>query len=465
MTIRTRLIVVASLAVAVAVALASLAAFLVVRHELYHSIDGNIAHVAKTMGKRLERLGHVPTHRPPAALPGGRIEELIQPGGHVLPLASGDPRLRVSSVFPGGPLRPDRLVYNDTMAGGSPYRVVALSVKDFGTLVVGAPLVDVEQQLHDVELLLGAVALAGILVAATLGWVVSRTALTPLVRLSRSVEEVAKTGDLARRIGGNNRDEIGRLGTTFDGLLAALEQSRDSQRRLVEDTAHELRTPLTSLRTNSEVLRSTPDIGEEDRIQILDDVVSQVEELTVLLGDLVETTRAEEPEIIPHEVRLDSLVKDALDAVGPRSRAAGVHFDVHLEPSVVRAVPLTARAITNLLDNATKWSPPGGSVEVSCRNGSVTVRDHGPGIEETELSKVFDRFYRSPSARSFPGSGLGLAIVRQAAESAGGQVTAQNAPGGGAILRFELPLVPMPPKNRGGGQSPSGGSRTLWDYD
>jgi two-component system sensor histidine kinase MprB len=223
-------------------------------------------------------------------------------------------------------------------------------------------------------------------------------------------------------------------------MLAALEASIREQRQLVADASHELRTPLTSVRTNIEVLGRDEDLPAHDRGQLIDEVVSQLEELTVLVADLVELARGKEETEAMEEVRLDLLVSDAVERA--QRRSPQTHFVARVEPSLVTGVPARLdRAISNLLDNATKWNVDGQPVEVTVARGEVTVRDHGPGISQSDLPHVFDRFYRAPSARGLPGSGLGLAIVRQVAESHGGRVEAETVDGGGARLSLQLPTT------------------------
>jgi two-component system, OmpR family, sensor histidine kinase MprB len=225
-------------------------------------------------------------------------------------------------------------------------------------------------------------------------------------------------------------------------MLEALEGSVRAQRRLVADASHELRTPLTSLRTNIEVLAQGNGLAPPARRRLLADVVAQLEELSVLVGDLVDLAREQEPDLTAEDVRLDLLVEDAVARA--RRHAPHVRFEVRTEPALVRATAARLdRALANLLDNAAKWSPSGSVVEVrSSADGEVEVRDHGPGIAESDLPFVFDRFYRAPAARGLPGSGLGLAIVRQVAETHGGTVRVENAEGG-ARLVLHVPAVPV----------------------
>jgi two-component system sensor histidine kinase MprB len=245
-------------------------------------------------------------------------------------------------------------------------------------------------------------------------------------------EEVTATRDLTRRIDVQNEDELGRLASAFNEMLVALDASVKAQRRLVADASHELRTPLSSLRTNIEVLAGGKKLPPGERQKLLADVTGQVEELSTLVGDLVEIDRERPAEV--EDVRLDELVRHAVARA--KVRAPKVLFRTQLDESLVRGAPAQLeRAVSNLLDNAAKWSS---SVDVAVSDHEVTVRDHGPGISEEDLPHVFDRFYRATNARNLPGSGLGLAIVRHVAQTHGGEATAENAPDGGAVFRFRL---------------------------
>jgi two-component system sensor histidine kinase MprB len=224
-------------------------------------------------------------------------------------------------------------------------------------------------------------------------------------------------------------------------MLAALDTSREQQRELIRDASHELQTPLTSLRTNVEVLASRPGMPETERRRLLADVSQQVAELTALMDNLVELARdTDTPTEETTEIDLDRLVTDAVDRA--RLRAPDVSIELDLEPTRVEGRRhQLERAIVNVLDNACKWSPPGGQVDVRLRNGTITVRDHGAGIDPEDLPRVFDSFYRAPAARAMPGSGLGLAIVRRVVEAHGGNVALEPAPGGGTIARVHLPAA------------------------
>jgi two-component system sensor histidine kinase MprB len=258
--------------------------------------------------------------------------------------------------------------------------------------------------------------------------------------LTRAAERIAATHDLRSRVGEGRDDELGRLATSFDVMLDALESSVGAQRALVADASHELRTPLASIRTNLEVLELDEGMPLAERRRILADVVSELAEMTHLIEELVELARGEQHALEMHRVRLDLVVQDAVSASA--RRAPAIRFDARLDPTVVLgSEQALTRAVANLLDNASKWSPDGAAVDVAVANGEVTVRDRGPGVDDADRPHVFDRFYRSAAARTLPGSGLGLAIVRQIAEAHGGSASVEAAPGGGSVFRLRFPVL------------------------
>jgi two-component system sensor histidine kinase MprB len=333
--------------------------------------------------------------------------------------------------------------FSDQTIAGTPVRVLAVPAAGGGVLQVALPLTGVDSTLSHLELVLALVCLGGIALATALGLLVSRAALVPVRRLMGATERVARTQDLGHRIEAGEQDELGRLAASFNTMLAALERSRLAQRQLVSDASHELRTPLTSAQANLDALAMGERLGARERARVVAAAQAQLQELTVLVGDLVDLSKTEIEEIEVEDVRLDLAVAGALERARLHAPACRLRLDA--EPCLVRAAPARLdRAISNLLDNACKWNAPtAGPIEVRVRDGCLEVRDHGPGIAAEDLPRVFDRFYRSPEARARPGSGLGLAIVRQTAEAHGGSVHAANDPSGGACLTLELPPLEM----------------------
>jgi two-component system sensor histidine kinase MprB len=339
----------------------------------------------------------------------------------------------------------------DRTVRGTHLRVLTLGIGPRGAVLVALPLTQVDHELSHILLILLIVGVAGIALAALLGALVARTALTPIARFTRRTEQLtdgrrlAGSLDLSDRLEDGGRDELARLAASFNATLDALARSVEAQRHLIADASHELRTPIASLRANIQTLQDAERLEPEDRDSLRRDIVEELDELTALVSDVVELARGASGEVAAEDVRLDQIVADAVERTRRRRE---LRFQVDLEPTVVRGAPdRINRAVSNLLDNARKWTPPDGLVEVDLRDGVLTVRDHGPGFAETDLPHVFERFYRADAARQLPGSGLGLAIVRQAAEAHGGHVTAANAPGGGALLlvSFGVPVSVSPP--------------------
>jgi len=439
-TLRSRLTLAAAAAVAVAAVLAAAIAFLVVRHELRAQVDESLERRAAELASlALGGIDVGPLFEPPPLADVGTLVQLVDRSGAVLFAQTEGVDLPVSEdarqVASGGRSRS----FEDLEVAGTDLRVLTVGIGGGLAVQLARPLEEVDRTLRRAGFFLLGVALGSVGLAAALGYLVSRTALRPVRRLSEAVEHVTGTGDLTRRLDlGGGEDELSRLAARFDDMLGTLESLLGSQRRLVADASHELRTPLTSLRTNIEVLARNEALPPADRERLLADVTGQLEELTALVDDVVELARGAEAPLVEEDVRLDLLVERAVERA--RLHAPRARFELELEETLVRGAPdRLDRAVANLLDNAVKWSPDGGVVEVAVRDSAVTVRDHGPGIDPDDLPHVFDRFYRAPAARGTPGSGLGLAIVRQIADSHGGTAVAELPEGGGALLRLTLP--------------------------
>lgn len=323
-----------------------------------------------------------------------------------------------------------------TDAGG--VRMLSVEAPRY-TLQVARSLEENERVLHDLRnrtiLLVIVVAVA----AAGFGWLIATTVTRPLVRLTRAATDVERSRRLDVDVPVGGKDEVGRLGDAFNGMLTALAASRDDQRRLVEDAGHELRTPLTSVRTNLAVLRRHPDLDPETRERVLADLHTETEELVGLVEEVVALARGVTDGAPPEQIELGPL---AVAVAARAERRHGRPVTVTADESVVEAPPpALERAISNLIDNAAKFDPTGGPIEVVVADGALTVLDRGPGIPPGDEARIFDRFYRADGARALPGSGLGLSIVREVAVSNGGDVAASARPGGGAVVGFNLPPV------------------------
>jgi two-component system, OmpR family, sensor histidine kinase MprB len=445
MTFRSRLILAAAVAVAIAVAAASAVVYFIVRDELRGQVDSGLRerwtkiaeHAIQPSFQPGPFLLHIP---PPEYGSAGGVPQLVfssgqsyQEHGSVnfkLPVDASALHVAAGQAGP---------YFREANVGGQHFRIYTGQITNGVALQLARPLTETDHALRRLKLWLLVVALGGIAIATGLGVAVARAALAPVRRLTQTTEHVTETRDLGSRIDAQGSDELSRLAASFNTMLAALEESNVAQRQLVQDASHELRTPLTSLRTNMEVLAREGDLlAPDERQQLVRDVNEQLAEMSALVAELMELARGAQHQQEPEDVRLDLLVEGAIDRA--RRRRDGIEFDAALTPTTVHGVPASIeRAVGNLLDNAVKWSPDGGTVEVAVHDGRVIVRDHGPGIGEGDLPHVFDRFYRSPDARGTPGSGLGLAIVRQVAQAHGGDVHAERAEGGGA--RVELALA------------------------
>ena len=331
--------------------------------------------------------------------------------------------------------------YRDATLDGVRALVLTTPLAPGLAVQLAVPLNTVDTEVATVGATLALLSAIGIGLAALAGWAVARGGLAPVARLAAVAEQVTETGDPARRVEVDRADELGRLAASFNTMLGALDRSLADQRQLVSDASHELRTPLTSLRINAELLAADPGLSEAERQQVLGRVVAQIAELGQLVGNVTELARGESVARAHEDVRLEEVGAAALAAA--RRDWPRTVFAARLQPcEIVGSEQRLQVAIRNLLDNAAKFGPPGGTVEVALAAGELTVRDHGPGIPPDDLPHVFDRFYRAPLARGVPGSGLGLSIVRQVADSHGGTVQAEPAPGGGALLRLRLPARP-----------------------
>ena len=446
MSFRARLALVAAAAVALAIVTASLVIYFVVGEQLLAPIDDSLQTTAAQLRTTpVHDFAHFGT---PAGELGGAtvLPQGVDAEGKVYlppdPAPGFDSTPRASVKLPVS----DEVIavargqrgrfFSDAHVRGTHFRVLTMPVRG-GALRVARSLTEVDNSLGHIKNLLILIAGGGIAIAAALGLAVSRAALAPVRRLTTATENVTKTGDLSDRIEVGGRDELSRLAGSFNAMLGALEESSRAQRQLVADASHELRTPLTSLRTNIEVLASERQLPAGERERLLTDVVDQLSEMTTLISGLIDLARGEQPSSEPEDVRLDLVAADAVERAR-RDRPA-VTFTTDLQESMVQGIPATIeRAVANLLDNAAKWSPPNADVEVAVRDGQISVRDHGPGIDEEDLPHIFDRFYRSRSARGRPGSGLGLAIVRQVAVAHGGEVVAERAEGGGTRMTLRL---------------------------
>ncbi|MGP3977483.1 HAMP domain-containing sensor histidine kinase [Streptomyces sp. 8N114] len=464
MPLRGRLALLAAATVALAVAACAVACWFLVRAQLLGSLDDSLRDNSVSPSTVVDRVqsGQCAPPDQPAPNPFGATVQVVDTSGGSCVIVGRKLDVTDSDVRVAGQRRGESL-HTARASNGTEYRVRTTPVAGTGLAVsVARPMAEIQESLRNLALILTLVGGAGVLGAAGAGVALARAGLRPVDRLTEAVEHIARTEDLAVRIPTDGHDEIARLSRSFNAMTEALASSRELQQQLIADAGHELRTPLTSLRTNIDLLVRSEETGralpEEDRRELLSSVQAQMAELAELIGDLQELSR---PQAMPEGagdpeepgapsrtgvVGLHEIVERAVERVRPRGPRLTLTTD--LAPWYVRAESAALeRSVVNLLDNAIKFSPESGTVHTVLRDGELTVRDEGPGVPADELPHVFDRFWRSPSARSLPGSGLGLSIVARTVRQSGGEVRLQRPADGGpgteAVLR--LPGAPTPP--------------------
>ncbi|WP_327176577.1 HAMP domain-containing histidine kinase [Streptomyces sp. NBC_01335] len=454
--LRSRLALLVALAVAVAVAAVAVACWFVTKQQLEQRMDDSLRSSRLDDGSVRSLLascnGGGRQQMPPFV--GGISVQLIDSSGTVcavddsaeLPVTDAD-----TAVADG---RERYALHTETAENGVrmrvyTYRLLTQPLTDTA-VTIGRPMSEVTDPLSALAWLLLAVSGIGVVAAGAAGMWIARSGLRPVDELTLAVEHVARTEDLTVRIPVEGEDEIARLSRSFNSMTASLATSRDRQSQLIADAGHELRTPLTSLRTNIELLARSEETGRAippaDRKALMTSVTAQMTELAALIGDLQELARPDAAQPGPLEVvGLHDITRTALQRA--RLRGPELTITAELAPWYVRGEPAALqRAIVNVLDNAVKFSPARGSIEVTLTRGELKVRDHGPGIPADDLPHVFERFWRSPSARQLPGSGLGLSIVARSVQQSGGEVALRPAEdGNGTEAVIRLPGAPTPP--------------------
>lgn len=437
MTFRLRVTVMASLAVAIALVGASLVVYYVYRqdslsqvdHELGASLGVAPLNQILTVRQTFRPTRQVITTKDISSSRTFRI--VLGSSGSVAEVHQVPVNVTVADFSAAAPFR-----YRTITAKGVRSRQLTVSGPT-STVTVTRSLADIDRSLSRLRWLLVLTSMGGIAIVAILGALASGRVVAPLRRLTETTERITETGDLSARTGQRGKDEVSRLSTQLDALFTTLEQSQQAQRQFVADASHELRTPLATLRANVGLLAHPNGLTSAERTELVADVEEELESMTTLVSELVELARGDELDVEPKEFRLDQVVQSSL--VRAARRTPSVVFRPDLQSTTIHGLPdRVERAVDNLLDNAQKWSPPGATVDVRVRDGMVEVRDRGPGIAADDVPFVFNRFYRSITARGAPGAGLGLAIVKQVADAHNGSVTVEDAPEGGAILRMTL---------------------------
>ncbi len=446
MTFRTRVIAATVAAAAIAVIIACFASYFTTRSALFNSVDQSLVQASKQP---------LNSHFDDRLI--GASSEIVLPNREMLNNSNIPTDPTVMNAANG---KTTSQVIRTITIGNQSYRELVVPLpansilgcseagvcQQISTTSAQLIVVDVTGQVTELSHLVSTlmlVAAGGLLLAFGLGLFLARQALHPLEEVTNEIETVATTNDLQYRLVEGDEDELGRLRRVFNRLLRSVESSQSLQRQLVVDASHELRTPLTSLRTNAQVLSRASELSDEELHQITDDMITQVDELAALVTDLGELARGERSEGSLERLRLDDCVDECVETARTYARIRDITIAVEMETSYVEARhDRLNRALSNLLTNAVKFTPEGGRIAVHSAHGLVSVADSGPGITDEDRQFVFDRFWRSPSARSLPGSGLGLSIVAQVVEEFAGTVTVDRDPElGGARFTIQLPEV------------------------
>ncbi|MFJ3304402.1 ATP-binding protein [Streptomyces sp. NPDC086549] len=466
--IRARLSMLVAAAVAFAVAAVSVTCWFIVQRKLYDEVDDRLSGIGPRTLNPAQVSALLATCPQTTDDSNGRPSflylQVVTTDGKTCVLPDSEGVVKVTATDRQIAKNPNlriRTSHNSADSRGNDVRVMTFNVPmGFGpdsepypdvAVMAAVSLKDTQRTLNDLALILLLVSGIGVIGAGAAGLAVARAGLRPVDKLTEAVEHVARTEDLSIRIPveEDSEDEVARLSRSFNSMASALASSRELQQQLIADAGHELRTPLTSLRTNIELLTRSEETGRPlppaDRKALLASVKAQMTELASLIGDLQELSRSEGQR--GERVQVVAF-QDTVDAALRRARLRGPELKItaDVQPWFVRAEPSALeRAVVNILDNAVKFSPEGGAIDVALEKGVLTVRDHGPGIPEDELPHVFDRFWRSPSARALPGSGLGLSIVARTVQQAGGEVSLARAEGGGTVATVRLPGAPTAP--------------------
>ena len=441
MSLRARLILGTTVLLACAIAIALFVAYRAARSQLYGQVDKSLqeraATIANISSRRAAPPGRLPRTVPTRLGEATGYIQFVSANGNVTLLPGEHTRLPVGAAAAVAAGRQGAF-FSVARVQGTELRIYT---RRAGTRAVQVALSltttnRVLSWLRVLFLVISSVAVVGAGVGALF---LARAVLRPVRRLTADAERIAATRDFHPVTDDRRGDELGRLARAFNTMLAALADSIAAQRQLVADASHELRTPLTTARTSLESMQLHPEMAADEQRESIDAAVVELAEMTHLIDELVELARGD-AQVAEHDpVRLDEIARDAVLVA---ERRTGRDFRFEQEPTVVSgAAPELTRAISNLLDNAVKWSAPEDPIEVTVAGGVCSVRDYGAGIAADDLPHVFDRFYRAANARTLPGSGLGLAIVRQVAEAHGGTATAAAAAGGGTIISIRLPVA------------------------
>ena len=452
MTLRNRVSAAAAVGVLIVVAAVSSVLYFSYAASLHSRVDATLVDAAQQASSITQRIkqsagrsGSIPDFGTPVTVGSVELQLFLGPVAAGQPTQFGPLDSRDVEVAEGA--QPP--YFADADDGGHQFRVYTAAMpgaSDAG-LVRTSRAADADNgALRNAALLLAGLTVGAAGVTYGAARLTASRILRPIAELTATAEHITQTRDLTARLrstGPSNdgtSDEVGRLSSSFDTMLAALHESVTAQRQLVADASHELRTPLTSLMTNLDLLEDGAGLADPLAPALVRAAREQAGELNQLITDLLDLARYHESAPHREAVRLDLLTDQAVHRL--RQRVPHAVIDGELRPCLVHVDPAAVdHAVSNLVDNAIKWSPPDIAVCVVVENGRVSVSDHGPGIAHEDLPHIFERFYRAPDARGMPGAGLGLAIVGSVAQANMGTVEVRTGPGGST---FTLAFPPLP---------------------
>jgi signal transduction histidine kinase len=423
--------------------------------------DRNLTALADTAAGALQRGEASPATARPLV-----VVDLAVSTEPFLMVLAADGTVRYSSgLIAGTPPRiPAAVVVEANEQGRSVATVADLRVvarkwtngSDSGVVVAGQSTAFPINQLAGLRAFLVIAAIVTLIVVAIVSWLVAGRAVRPLVTLAQTTETIGTTGDLSRRLAlSKNRDEVGRLTTSFNAMIERLQSSQAdlgaalaAQQRFVADASHELRTPLSTIRTNAEFLRERPDAAVEDRNAAIGDIVSEAERMSKLVDGLLVLARADAGIAIERRpVDLRAVAAEEARRVRPPGRVREEKETVRVRADgsalVSGDAEALSRVVSSLLDNAFRHGKPPVGITISRRDGRIQleVRDAGSGLPDGSEERIFERFYRADPSRTGDGTGLGLAIARAIVQAHGGTIRASRADGGGTAVTIELPVL------------------------
>ena len=441
MKLRTRFLIATSVIVFLTVGILSVAIYATVsKHllsEVDNTLDARVVAIAESIRPRNNAAPRNRRQRNPleeALLPirFDTVTQVIDPRGNVV-IALGQVDLPISNEvieMVSNPLA--QRIRITTQIDGVSYRILSVPIRRGGALQLGKDISDIESAKDGILLWLFVLGLLAIAASGSAGWFIARRTARPIQKLAAAAEHIAATRELTTTLEISGDSEVRQLAVSFNSMLGALRLSREQQQQLIQDASHELRTPLTSLRANSELLERE-NLDTETKNLILRDIRAEVDELAALTGEL--SSLASDQRLV-EQLQIVNLGEAVEEVVDRACRRSGRIINLERKsPASIRVRPSQLdRAISNLIDNALKFSPLSGPVEVLVSDKRIEVCDHGPGISDADKPHIFDRFYRAVATRALPGSGLGLAIVKQFAADHDAKIEVADTLGGGATM-------------------------------